>query len=707
MPPDAATWPINNQLSAEKDFKSLDIYLNRIAKENPALNTTWWADYRRAQLWMKKDKNVSCENFSRLAQDMRFPLRRVAFLHAHEVCPADNQILERLETFQIEQFDPWLTEAAVDVALEKAKSKKDSSKLIELFLKKSKSSTRKEEKVALADEALKLAKKGGDKNKTLEIENRIYNLSPSRMPAPKAKDYLSVAGDFRYLRKFDEARAFYTRVIRSKTLTINDKLQAYRGLRLSYKIQQQKPEALKTAEDLAKFVENTFKKSKKNQTDAHLFVDTELQLARHYWTDNQLQKADQTLSKIEKKAKGRTSLAEVYWMRGRMSEEKQDFKVAIDWFRRALAEPIESANIKDRLSWYLAWNDRKAQNYDEAIELLKALKARTENSYERNRITFWLGKTYADKKDSDAKSEFKDIIKDDPLSFYGLLAHRELGLPLPMKRLKTGDDSTATGEINLTKKLKAVVDVPYVDWLIATHETEIAKNYLDSIAKTLRKEAPSDTDSWSRLFQLYSRSQNYLAMFNQLNLLESPDRRALLEDHPQLLFPSPYNETVTQSAGRFGVSTEFIYSIMRQESSFNPQARSQMDAFGLMQLLPEVAKREADANYIQYHNPEDLYEPFVNIPIGSAHLRELWDKYNGEIILAVASYNASSDAIATWLKTRFRGDTLEFIEDIPYDETRDYVKLVLRNLVAYELLGSRDEQMVFPEWTLKISKSSP
>ena len=712
MPPDAATWPINNQLSADRDFKSLDIYLNRIAKENPTLNTNWWADYRRAQIWKKHDKNVSCENFSRLAQDMRFPLRRVAFLHAHEVCPRDNQVLERLEAFQVEQFEPWLTDSAVDVALAKAKALNDRTKMIEFFSRKSKASIRKEDKVALANDALKVAKKLGDKNKIEELQNRVYNLSPSQIPNPKPKDFLNVASDFRYLRKFDEARKYYQKVLSSKVTSLNEKLQAYRGLRLTYKIQQLRPEALKATEELAQFVERRFKASKKTGPDARLFVETELQLARHYWTENALSKANAHLTKIERQAKGRTSLSEVYWVRGRMAEERQDFTASIDWFRKALAEPIESQNMKDRLNWYLAWNERKAKKFDEAITILKDLKSRTENSYDRHRYQFWLAKTYTDKnggdakKSSEAQDEFNSLIKDDPLSFYALLSHRELGEALPAKKIKNNSNENAEGEIQLSQKLKGMIDWPYMQWLIATHETEIAKNYLDSIAKNLRKEAPSDIESWVSLFGIYSRSQNYLALFSQLNALDSSIRRALLEDHPQLMYPLPYNDTVTQAAGRFGVSPEFIYSIMRQESSFNPMARSQMDAFGLMQLLPEVAKREADANSIRYQNPEDLYEPFVNIPIGSAHLRELWDKYNGEIILAVASYNASSEAIANWVKTRYRGDTLEFIEDIPYDETRDYVKLVLRNLVTYELLGSRDDQMDFPEWTLKISKGS-
>jgi len=312
----------------------------------------------------------------------------------------------------------------------------------------------------------------------------------------------------------------------------------------------------------------------------------------------------------------------------------------------------------------------------------------------------------ADKKQAaslkDADDEYASIIKDDAIGFYGLLSHRELGLPLPISKIRVAE-KTKAGDYDVSRRLAKMIDLPYFEWLSATHESEIARSYLDAVARQLHKDAPSDLESWYDLFRLYAKSQNYLSLFNQLNALEANDRRTLLDQHPQLLFPAPYSETVSQAAGRFGVSPEFIYSIMRQESSFNPLARSQMDAFGLMQLLPEVAKRSAEANYIAYHAPEDLYEPFVNIPIGSAYLRELWDKYNGEIILAVASYNASAEAIETWRRTRFRGDALEFIEDIPYDETRDYVKLVLRNLIDYELLSTRDDKMLFPEWTLKIA----
>jgi soluble lytic murein transglycosylase len=130
-----------------------------------------------------------------------------------------------------------------------------------------------------------------------------------------------------------------------------------------------------------------------------------------------------------------------------------------------------------------------------------------------------------------------------------------------------------------------------------------------------------------------------------------------------------------------------------------------MDAFGLMQLLPEVAERAAEEHGIPMSKAEDLYEPHINIPLGAAHLRKLWDRYRGEFVLAVASYNASERAIMNWLKTRYRGDALEFIEDIPYDETREYVKLVMRNMITYQMMNAQEKAPEFPEWALRIESS--
>lgn len=707
MPPEAASWPINDQLIGTKDFMSIDLFLNRVAKENPLPSTIWWVDYRRAQLWSLKDKNVACENYSRLAGESNFPIRRLAFLRAHTLCPKNNQILTRLENFDHNQFEPWLNTEAVDLAITKAKEKKDHKSLVDLYLKKSKLNQPKEEKIRYADYSLQHARALRDKTMIRDLKNRIYTLSPSRQPHPQVKDFLAVANDYRYLRVFDKALDYYNKVINARKTPLNEKIQALRSIRTLYKVQQKTPESIKATENMSSFVDKLYRKSKKNSADVKLFSDTHLLLARTYWTDNQIKKTMRTLDKIEKTLKGKASLAEVYWMRGRIAEENQEFANSTTWFRKALEEKFDTNDFRDKIIWYLAWNERKQKKYHEAIKLLSDLRERTENNFERSRFSFWLAKSIFESGDlSGAKDIYKKIIKEDPLSFYGLLSFREIDEPLPKNIIQNQNLDNQKNEQILPKNLRLLVDENYLAWLVSTKEDTVARSYLDSISSQLRKTAPQDLKSWAALLHLYAQSENYQAMFTQINLLSPAIRRTILEKNPQIIFPNPYLETVTKAASRFGISAEFIYSVMRQESSFNPLARSQMDAFGLMQLLPEVARKSASENSIDLATTDELYEPHINIPIGSAYLRELWDKYNGELVLTVASYNASEKAILSWIKTRYRGDTIEFIEDIPYDETRDYVKLVLRNLITYQIINAKNEQIAFPDWTLKISFQS-
>jgi len=191
-----------------------------------------------------------------------------------------------------------------------------------------------------------------------------------------------------------------------------------------------------------------------------------------------------------------------------------------------------------------------------------------------------------------------------------------------------------------------------------------------------------------------------LKLFARVGELPVTERNLILAKHPDMVFPQPFSREVSEAAEKYGVKSELIYAIMRQESAFNPMARSPADAFGLMQLIPRVAKLAAKSSGVPLKENKDLYKPEVNIPLGAAFLKDLWQRYDGQFVLVAASYNASEAAIRSWINTRFFDDPIRFIEDIPYDETQGYVKLVLRNFIFYSRLSSKGEAILFPEWCL-------
>jgi soluble lytic murein transglycosylase len=711
LPPEKASWPINQQLFEDRDFESIDLFLSRVINEDPSPNTIWWADYRRAQLWTKKDKNVSCEIFVRLAMDPKFPLQRLSFLRAHQYCPSNNQVLQRLGALDLTTFDDWLQRIAIDAAVARAEQTNDTNALVKLYVAQSKQNLRKEEKVSLVKKALELA----GPSQRQEIMARLVNLSPKEIRLLTPKDYLDAANDFRYFRQFDRAEMIYKKMIANKKISTTDKIQALKALRQNFRVQQKRKEALAVTEQQVAMARKLYPWKKAKTAEHKIIYEAELQLARTQWTEDQTKQALKTIGRMEKQFASLLSIHEAIGLRGRILEEQKEFAKALVEYKRALDLSSAFPVYKSRMAWMVAWMHRKLLDFDEAEKSLRTLVARAESGFERSKLQFWLAKTLLDKNDPEsAKAEFEAIVKNDPFSFYGYLAHRELNLELPLI-LDSADNDDSSREVaslptaqlanyRWPTALRENVDRSLIEWLIATREDEAANSYLNEATIRIKKLHPNNQDAWTTLFAQYIRSHNFLPMLSQLGTLPTALRRSLVEENPTLLFPTPYEETVQKTSNRFGVAPEFIYAIIRQESSFNVTARSPMDAFGLMQVLPQVAKGTAERNDLDYKDEQSLYEPHIIIPIGAAHLRELLERYDHEYVLAIANYNAREEAIQSWIKNRYRGDVLEFIEDIPYDETRDYVKLVIRNLVTYRSLAIAPQRMRFPEEYLKLNR---
>ena len=126
---------------------------------------------------------------------------------------------------------------------------------------------------------------------------------------------------------------------------------------------------------------------------------------------------------------------------------------------------------------------------------------------------------------------------------------------------------------------------------------------------------------------------------------------------------------------------------MREESYFNPNATSAVGARGLMQLMPATAS-EIYGNKLQ---PEDLYKPLLNIQIGNSYYARLKNSLNGYDISAVAAYNGGIGSIKKWQTSIVYNDTDEFVEQIPYAETKNYVKKVFRSYWNYLRIYTLDE----------------
>jgi soluble lytic murein transglycosylase len=154
----------------------------------------------------------------------------------------------------------------------------------------------------------------------------------------------------------------------------------------------------------------------------------------------------------------------------------------------------------------------------------------------------------------------------------------------------------------------------------------------------------------------------------------------------QYLFPMPYRPELIADAQAHNLDPNLVAGLIRQESEFNPDAVSPANADGLMQVRPGTGAEFARAAGIRSFTSRMLFQPEVNLKIGTAIFRSMLDKNGGSMEQTLAAYNAGPNHVAEWLTWNTYREPAEFIESIPFTETRDYVQAVIRNAEMYRRL---------------------
>jgi soluble lytic murein transglycosylase len=154
----------------------------------------------------------------------------------------------------------------------------------------------------------------------------------------------------------------------------------------------------------------------------------------------------------------------------------------------------------------------------------------------------------------------------------------------------------------------------------------------------------------------------------------------------QYLFPMPYRPELVADAQAHNLDPNLVAGLIRQESEFNPDAVSPANADGLMQVRPGTGAQFARAAGVSSFKSRMLFQPEVNLKIGTAIFRSMLDKNGGSMEQTLAAYNAGPVRVAEWLTWNTYREPAEFIESIPFTETRDYVQAVIRNAEMYRRL---------------------
>jgi soluble lytic murein transglycosylase len=378
---------------------------------------------------------------------------------------------------------------------------------------------------------------------------------------------------------------------------------------------------------------------------------------------------------------------------------------------RILAEvPTRYPNgdLLNEALWRLAFASWRAGHMEDALHWLDEnlrLVPHEEIWYAEGRVQYWKGRVFERQgKPDDARTWYERAVREYPLSVYALLG---------LRRLQSLDPKA---EAALVKKLRAPMrKVPA--WTFAARplfgdpgflravelarmgqggdaRRELAKLGLETSADKHRsvKTGPDDDDLlWITAILLdrggvWSASHSIPRYGVTRYRLQYPDGLGVAKW--KLSYPRAFPELVKKNARANGVPEALQLAIIREESAFGPRTESFANAIGLTQMIMKTARRFSNGATV---TRDVLLDPTKNVEIGSRFLGFLWQYFSATPPLTIAGYNAGEGAVQRWLGER--GDLAmdEFMETIPYDETRNYTKRVLASFFAYSWLYNNDK----------------
>ena len=632
-----------------------------------------------------KDQEESCEKLKKLSKNSSFILHELVLIRLNQHCEKKSQ-WESLE-IKNEMLILFLHQAWFKSEMER----KNFKKAYQVFNKNRKwIAINPKDFDKMATEALKTDLTMNEKK---ELLLELQNKSPRFIPLPKKEDFIRVAQDYRKNRQFKKALLYYRRITNNSEMGYNQRWKAFKGIRLTYRLERwtKTKDYIRASRQWADFLRKKYLLSKKL---SRLHHDANIEYIRALWTEKGQRYARPVLKQLEKELKGHYSLQRVYWLQGRMAEEKKQYEKAVSLLDRASREKSLSDRQRERVLWSLAWNQRRVKKFKDSQKNLELLKKNPKITlFAKSQYLYWQAENLESMgQPMKAKQILKDLADLDLYGYYGSLAYRKLQIPLPSEPQAQWPEKDL---LNFFKK----EDQNFFLALIESGEWEVAQAL---VLKKVKTNKNWKTLKWAHYLALLQKSRAYPKAFELYHRLSAKKQRTILEEYAFLLFPQPYKEIVTNSVMETKISPALIYSIMKQESGFNTKARSPADAFGLLQLIPQVAQEVSQKmTSIKYKHPRDLYKPEVIIPLGAKKLSQLFSKFNSHFILAVASYNSTEKAALSWVQSRFHGDPIAFIEDIPYEETKNYVRLVMKNYIAYNRFNSEEKSFDFPEICLQ------
>lgn len=412
--------------------------------------------------------------------------------------------------------------------------------------------------------------------------------------------------------------------------------------------------------------------------------EIDLHIARCYLRLNNTTKSIEYYLKFQESYPRDPLSAEVLWKVAWLYEEKGDISSAIQMYRKLV-------NIYPRYEFYseayfrIGLNYYRLKKYQSALRAWKEALQKVSQRSQKDRISYWIGKGYEMQKDYKKQGEIYIQLAQRPIdTFYNLKAF-----------YLTSDGRDFHQKIN------------EIFWRLHEDQQSFIGNYIDKFKRALMIEDilgprwgdrelrtfTENSNEWPEKFslgELYEKMGNYGFAFRHFRQIYDRyfTQAEISEIAPifKKLYPLYYANQVDSASHKFEIPAELIWSVIKKESAFEAKAISYANAYGLMQLLPGTASQVAPYLGIKYFSTKQLFDPAINIRLGAFYLSSLLKRYEGNYVKALAAYNAGPHRVDRWKKIYDTADDDLFMENLEFEQTREYVRTCLKYFWLYRTI---------------------
>lgn len=374
---------------------------------------------------------------------------------------------------------------------------------------------------------------------------------------------------------------------------------------------------------------------------------------------------------------------------GKFKESRKHYMHLVD--RHAgTAEARQALFQVGLLSYKLGENTVAAASFERLLVLPGSEDMELDSRY-------WLWRALKAVDQTRAATESRAILEKFPFSYYGLRVRAEANggvVELPM----------TLGKVKLTSSL----------WLTSQEKrnwerfNELSRGgwYQEAQAELDKIPQPKDAVTMALMARAWAAAFGFSKSIGLMNKAWDQDGRLRGLPFFPMIFPKDFSKLITDEAKKHSLDPDWIRGLIRQESAFNFTARSRSNAYGLMQMIPPTAEEvAADLGWKNLKLPDDLFDPKTNLKFCAHYLAKVLNQFGGHLPLALASYNAGPKRIGDWYQARGQQMTLTsdpmqetWIDELPWNEPRFYVKAIMRNIILYRVLDKGRVTLSEPIW---------